>query len=153
MNSYSQTKGFPVAEPLTEELLNNILDAKSLDQVLQDKSFVSRSLADYLQHLLEEKNLRQAQVVRDAQLNATFGYQIFKGTRNCSRDAVLKISFAMGLSVREANRALQAAGHAALYSKDRRDAILIFCLDHGYDLQRTEGELFRLNEPTLTRAE
>ena len=153
MGSYFQLKGFPMGEALTEEFLNTILGADSLDRFLADECFVERNLSAYLQQLLEEKGLKQAQVVKDAQVNSTFGYQIFKGTRNCSRDTVLKICFAMGLSVREANRALQAAEHSALYSKNRRDAIIIFCLDHGASLQRVEEELFRLGEKTLNQAE
>lgn len=153
MSSYLQTKGFFMTDRLSEEFLNDILKSNSIDEFLSSGSFVERTLSSYLQEMLVQKGLKQAQVVKDAQMNATFGYQIFKGARNCSRDAVLKISLAMGLSVREANRALQAAGHAMLYSKNRRDAILIFCLEHSYNLQQVEAELFRLNENTLTQPE
>ena len=108
-----------------------------------------RSLPDYLQHLLEEKGLERAEVVRMAGLDATYGYQIFMGQRNPARNKILQVAFALKCSLQEANRVLQAAGHNELYCKNRRDAIIIFCLDHGCSLQETDDELFRFGEATI----
>lgn len=123
-----------MSERLTEELLHELIDAPSIDGFLDAHPLGHRSLSEYLGELLEEKHLKRAEVVRMANLNETFGYQIFTGARNPSRDKVLQIAFAMALSLRETNRALEAAGVSALYSKDRRDAIIIFCLDRGCSL-------------------
>ena len=84
-----------------------------------------------------------------ANLNETFDYQIFTGARNPSRDKVLQIAFSMALTLRETNRALEAAGVSSLYSKDRRDAIIIFCLDRGCSLQKVNEELYRFGECTI----
>ena len=62
---------------------------------------------------------------------------------------MLQLAFAMHLSLKEADRLLQAAGANGLYCKNRRDAIIIFCLDHGYGLQKTDEELYRFNEDTI----
>ena len=51
--------------------------------------------------------------------------------------------------VREANRLLQAAGSNGLYCKNRRDAIVIFCLERGHSLQKTDEELYRFGEETI----
>ena len=99
--------------------------------------------------MLEKKGLRRSRVIRMADLNETFGYQIFKGERNPGRDKVLQICFAMALTLRETNRALEAAGVSSLYSKDRRDAIIIFCIDRGCGLQKVNEELYRFGEPTI----
>ena len=123
-----------MAEPLTEELLDELLEAPSIDSYLDVHAPGTRSLSDYLNELLVAKRLKRSQVVRMANLNETFGYQIFTGARNPSRDKVLQIAFAMALTLRETNRALEAAGVSSLYSKDRRDAIIIFCLDRGCSL-------------------
>ena len=55
----------------------------------------------------------------------------------------------MKLTLKEADRLLQAAGVNELYCKNRRDAIIIFCLDRGYDLQKTDEELYRFGEDTI----
>ena len=136
-------------EPLTEELLSELLSSPSVDSFVSNAAVGERSLSEYLQQLLNEKGLKQSAVVRDAGLNNTFGYQIFKGTRKASRNKVLQIAFAMGLSLRETDRLLQAAGANELYCKSRRDAIIIFSVKHGYSLQKTEEELYRFGEETI----
>ena len=134
---------------LTEEVLKELLEAPTIDSFVAEHEFPSCSLAEYLQQLLEKKNLERARVVRMADLNETFGYQIFTGARNPSRNKVLQIAFAMALTLRETNRALTAAGASALSCKSRRDAIIIFCIDHGCSLQKVNEELYRLGEETI----
>lgn len=95
---------------LTEELLNELLDAPSIDSYIREHDFAAPSLSDYLKQLLQEKGLERSRVVRMADLNETFGYQIFTGTRHPSRNKVLQIAFAMALTLKETNRALTAAG-------------------------------------------
>ena len=138
-----------MAEPLTEALLDELLNAPNPETFLDNHRLGERTLSEYLQELLEEKHLERAQVVRMANLNETFGYQIFKGERNPSRNKVLQIAFAMALTLRETNRALSAAGVNELNCKSRRDAIIIFCLDRGCSLQKVNEELYRFGEETV----
>ena len=136
-------------EPLTEELLEQLLASDDPVAFASSNKIDTRSLPDYLNQLLEEKGLARASVVRDAGLNDTYGYQIFMGQRSPSRNKLLQILFAMKCSLKEANRALQSAGLSALYCKVRRDAIIIFCLDRGYSLLKTDQELYRFGEETI----
>lgn len=63
-------------EPLTEELLNELLSSPDPNSFLSSANPSRRSLAEYLQQLLDEKGLERSKVVREAGLNDTFGYQI-----------------------------------------------------------------------------
>ena len=139
-----------MAEPLTEDLLDELLHSPTPDAYLQAAPVCDRTLAGYLNELLAEKRLERASVVRMANLNETFGYQIFTGSRNPSRNKVLQIAFAMALSMKETNRALTAAGVSVLNCKDRRDAIIIFCIDRGCSLQKVNEELYRFGEETVS---
>lgn len=136
-------------EPLTEELLAELLDAPSPIAFTDAYHITSRSAAEYLNCLLDKKGLKRAAVIKAAGLNETFGYQIFKGERQGSRNKMLQLAFAMQLSLTETNRLLQAARVNELYPKDRRDAIIIFCLDKGYTLREAECELYRFGEATI----
>ena len=102
-----------MAERLTEELLDELLSTSDLEGYLEERAPSGRTLSEYLQQLLAEKGLERSRVVRMANLNDTFGYQIFQGTRHPSKDKVLQIAFAMALTLRETNRALKAAGELA----------------------------------------
>lgn len=142
--------GEDVAERLTEEVLQELLDAPSLDEFIDAHEFPAVTLPEFFERMLEKKGLKRSRVVRMADLNETFGYQIFTGARNPSRDKVLQIAFAMALSLRETNRALMAAGASSLDPKCRRDAIIIFCIDQGCSLQKVNEELYRLGEDTVS---
>ena len=124
---------------LTEELLNELLDAPSIDGYIREHDFAAPSLSDYLKQLLQEKGLERSRVVRMADLNETFGYQIFTGARHPSRNKVLQIAFAMALTLKETNRALTAAGANVLNCKDRRCS-----------LQKVNEELYRFGEETVS---
>ena len=87
---------------LTDELLNELLDAPNIDGYIKEHDFATPSLSDYLKQLLQEKGLERSRVVRMADLNETFGYQIFTGARHPSRNKVLQIAFAMALSLKGA---------------------------------------------------
>ena len=136
-------------EPLTDELLAELLQAPDPARFADERLGPQRSLPEYLRQLLDEKGLERASVVREAGLNATYGYQIFVGSRKPSRDYILQIAFALHCTLRETNRLLQAAGVNGLYCKNRRDAIIIFCIDRGYSLFCANEELYRFGEPTI----
>lgn len=136
-------------EPLTEELLDELLASPSAVSFTAKHRIKERTLSSYLQFLLEEKGLVRAQVIRAAGLNETFGYQIFTGARKPGRNKVLQLAFAMQLDLRETNRLLKASGANELYCKNRRDAIIIFCLEKGFSLHKTDEELYRFKEETI----
>jgi len=138
-----------VKEPLTEELLGELLESPDPVEFARKHRISHRTLPEYLQQLLDEKALKRSEVVRAAGLDATYGYQIFMGQRKPTRDKVLQVVFGLRCTLQEANRVLQAAGRNELYCKNRRDAIIIFCLDHGASLQETDDELFRFGEKTI----
>ena len=140
-----------MTEPLTEELLVELLEAPDPQAFTKKHRITKRDLPSYLEQLLEEKGLKRIDVIHAANLNETFGYQIFTGQRNASRDKILQLVFAMKLSLLEANRLMQAAGVNELYCKNRRDAIIIFCLNKAYTLQKADEELYRFNETTISR--
>ena len=140
-------------EPLTEELLGELLESPDPAEFARKHRITRRVLHEYLQQLLDEKGLKRVDVVRAAGLDATYGYQIFMGQRKPARDKVLQIIFGLKCTLQEANRVLQAAGCNELYCKNRRDAIIIFCLDHGATLQETDDELFRFGEQTICKGD
>ena len=137
-----------VKEPMTEDLLNELLDAPDPAAFASKHKLACRSLPDYLQQLLDERGMKRPEVVRQAGINPTFGYQIFVGQRNPSRNKLLQLAFAMKLSLRETNRLLQAGGcnepvlqesarrHHHLLHRPRRNAAnrrrAALCLSRGH---------------------
>ncbi len=141
----------PVADDpvLTDDLLKELLEGPNVAQYIETAPAVEYDLPAYLKSLLKAKKRRRIDVVHAANLNETFGYQIFTGARNPSRDKVLQIAFGMPCTLRETQRMLKHARCNELYIKNRRDAIIAFCLEHGMSLAQTEEQLFRYNEDTI----
>lgn len=136
-------------EPLTDELLQELLDSPNIEQFTDAHELGSRSISEYLQRMLDAHNLKRIDVIHAANLNETFGYQIFTGARQAGRDKLLQIAFAMGLSLQETGRLLQAGAANGLYCKNKRDAIIIFCLNHNSSLSEVNEELYRFGERTI----
>lgn len=140
-------------EPLTEELLQRLLQSATPEAYLDQMPTGTRGLADYLMDLIEARGIRRADVLRGSAVNSTFLYQIFSGERMPGRDTAVRIAFGVGCSLRETQRVLRHAGVSELWCKNRRDAIIIHCIDHGFSLAECDDELFRLGEQTLVPRE
>ena len=136
-------------EPLTEELLARLLASARPQEYLDQTQVGERDFAAYLRGLLQQKGRTRADVLRACDVSPSFGYQVFQGTRRPSRDTAIALAFGLGCSLREAQRLLRRAGHSELYCKVRRDAVIIFCLEHGYTQFECDDELFRLGEKTI----
>lgn len=143
----------PAAEPLTEELLQRLLESATPEAYLEQGATDGRSLADYLYDLIDAKGLTRADVQRGSSVNTTFLYQIFKGERKVGRDNAICLAFGAQCDLRETQRLLRHAGVSELWCKKRRDAIIMFCIEHGYKLVECDDELFRLGEQTLVPRE
>ena len=59
------------------------------------------------------------------------------------------LAFGLHCDLRQTQRLLRLAGVSELWCKQRRDAILIWCIDRGCTREQADDELFRLGEKTL----
>ena len=140
----------------TEELKDGLRQASGLESFLVDnqKEFRRYTLAEYLNHLLEEKRLSKADVVRDSRLERVYGYHIFAGRKkNPSRNKVISLALAMKLAPEETQYLLYYAGAEQLYVRNPRDSILWYALDHHMSVLDTNIMLQKMSEEPLLNAE
>lgn len=124
----------------TDSLLKRIFKTKNLDSFFQrnEQNLHPHDFCALLAALCDQRELIPERVIFRAQIDRTYGHQLFNGTRRPSRDKVLQLAVGMGLTVEEAQQLLQAAGKSPLYPRLKRDAALIFCLKNGYDMMTTQ---------------
>ena len=125
----------------TEQLENELTEAENVKDFLNDnaENFRQLTLAEYLRRSLNEKNLTKAQVIRDSQIDEGYAQHIFGGRKNPSREKILSLALAMGLTPKETDYLLYYAGHNKLYARNERDAVLTFALEnHKTVLQTNE---------------
>lgn len=136
-------------ERLTEDLLERLLAASRPEDFLDAEGVGSRELVDYLQECLEAAGLKRADVVRGSGINSTVVYDIFAGKSRPRRNHAIMLAFGLHCDLRQTQRLLRLAGVSELWCKQRRDAILIWCIEHGLTRAEADDELFRLGEKTL----
>ena len=140
----------------TEELKDGLRQASGLESFLVDnqKEFRRYTLAEYLNHLLEEKRLSKADVVRESRLERVYGYHIFAGRKkNPSRNKVISLALAMKLAPEETQYLLYYAGAEQLYVRNPRDSILWYALDHHMSVLDTNIMLQKMSEEPLLNVE
>ncbi len=137
----------------TNTLLQKLVNGKSLQKVLDSdaESFAEVPLTKYLQELCEERDVVPEQVIKKAQIDRTYGHQIFNGTRNPSRDKLIQLAVGFGLSLDETQMLLKKAGKSVLYSKIKRDAACIYGISHGMNMMELQELLLSVDVPLLGR--
>ena len=135
----------------TNSLLNKLTKGKNINTVLDkhETDFYDCTIAEYLMKLCEERNTVPERVINKAQIERTYGHQIFNGTRTPSRDKLLQIAFGFGLSLEETQRMLNVAGKSVLYPKIKRDAIIIYAISHEMSVLETQDLLCDNELPML----
>lgn len=131
---------------LTEQLLNQINNADSIENYIEDNegNFWNPSLTEYLEALLKKYKVKKSEIFQRAGLvGNNYGYEIFNGAKKQpSRDILIQICIAFPLSVEEAQQVLRKAGKAILYPRDKRDAFILFALKRQMTLDELNDKLF-----------
>ncbi len=114
----------------TDELLKIINKSRDIDGFLKEhkQEFIKVNTAEYLNTIIEEKNLVKRDVIQVSGIDRVYAYQILNGTRTPSRDKLIQFSFGLGLNVEETQKLLKYNGHAPLYTHNRRDSIILFAI-------------------------
>ena len=138
-------------EKNTDTLQQELMSTNNLDRFLteNDASLRDVPLQEAIQRIFDEKGMSKAQLAKQSGISEVYLHQLFSGRRFPSRSRLLCLCFGLGATVDEAQSLLQQARHAPLYSRDRRDAIIIFALSHHMTLFEVNDKLFTENLDTL----
>lgn len=132
-------------------ILTSTHSQKELDNYLEThtESDASMDFAGCFQHFLDIHGLKKSDIIRAAQLDRTYGYQILSGARQPGRDKILALCIAAGLTLRETQRCLECAGEGILYARSSRDAVIIYGIEHRMDVMQINELLVDKRERIL----
>ncbi len=135
----------------TDELLKLLFKERSLEQFLlrNESAYLNADFSDYLSNWCKSHQEIPEQLIRRANLEKSFGHQLFSGKRKPSRDTVIQLAFAMQASVAQAQEMLKVARKSVLYPRIKRDTVIIYCLHNRVSLLDTEIILENLGLPIL----
>lgn len=132
----------------TRELEHSIRSCKDPSALLEQEEL---SLTEYLRILLDQRSLSVIEVIRRCNLERSYGYQLFNGTRRPTRDILLTMALQLELSEVETQRILKLAGRPVLYARNRRDAAILYSISHHLTPVQTEELLSELGVHSLAR--
>jgi transcriptional regulator with XRE-family HTH domain len=120
-----------VENKTTDELTNQLKETTNIESYIDDNKseFLSDTVSGVLNKLLIKKDLKKSEVVKESNLHRSYVYEIFNGDKIPSRDKIIAIAFGMHLDLSETQQLLKRCGHRELYSRDRRDSIIMFAID------------------------
>jgi|MTBAKSStandDraft_2_1061841.scaffolds.fasta_scaffold05477_3 transcriptional regulator with XRE-family HTH domain len=95
----------------------------------------------YISNICAANGQVPEQVIKRAGIERTYGHQLFNGTRKPSREKVLQLAFGLQLNVDKTQRLLLIAQASALYPKIKRDAAILYCLEHKKDILELQSML------------
>ena len=127
----------------TSTLMRKLHKTKMIDSFLlqQESQFEHETFQECLKKHCAAKNTIAEHVIARAQIDRTYGHQLFNGTRNPSRDKVLQLAIGLGLNVDETQHLLRCASKSALYPRIRRDAVIIYALKEHWNMTDVQEAL------------
>ena len=123
----------------TTELLKILANEKNIKNYIKDNTeeLETKSLHEELERLLEKYKLTKAEVIKTSNLQSSYGYQIFNGTKEKpSRDKLLALCVAMKINFDEIQKVLTMAKCGMLYPRHIRDSVIINAVNKGIGLQK-----------------
>ena len=132
---------------ITEELINELEQAKNTKEFVDflkrnDVEMQRESFGDTLLKLCAKYEITPSILQPQIAISKSQFYCLLNGTRNPSKESVIKIAFGLKINQSEVNELLQAAGYHALDPKDREDAIIMFGLENEKEVGKID-ELLR----------
>lgn len=136
----------------TDELMNLLMSKEDLPQYIEENSneFLQSSLCQYLNQLQTEHGLKKGDIIADALVERSYGYQIFSGRKEMpSRDVLISFALAMKLSLDETQSLLRIAHMAMLYPRVKRDSIILHSITKHESVIQCNTALESFGEPIL----
>lgn len=138
-------------EKTTAELLNELKKTEDFFEFAKENEteLESISLTEQLEQFLEKYKKPKKDVIKDAGLDTTYGYQIFDGRKKPRRDKLLQLAFGFPLTVEDANKLFRAGGMSSLYVRCKRDTICMYCLQQKMTVDECNELLYKAGEETF----
>lgn len=134
----------------TDELFGELKIKSDVENfIVANQNEFKIPLHEYLNELLQKKNLTKKEVVKEISFDEKHCYHIFAGLKKTSRKKLLEIARAMNLNLSETQYLLRYGGYGILYPRDSYDAIIISAIEHNMTVAETNLLLEQLGELPL----
>lgn len=127
----------------TSVLLRRLFSTSNIEKFIRNNaSEISTPVFhEYISTLCRDQGLVPEQVIKQSAIERTYGHQLFNGTRKPSRDKVIQLAFGFKMIVEDCQKLLQIGQKSLLYPRIKRDAAILYCINHQKDIYETQSVL------------
>jgi len=135
----------------TSTLFKLLFKASNLEQFIKkyEEEINLPLFSEYITKLCRHSGQVPEQIIKRANIERSFGHQLFKGTRNPSRDTVLQLAFGFKADTDMAQELLKYARMSLLYPRVKRDAVILYCLNNCLTVVETQNVLHEMGLPLI----
>ncbi|MBN2878373.1 MAG: hypothetical protein JXN65_01975 [Clostridia bacterium] len=115
----------------TEKILEEIDNSLSLAEFLQNNEgqFELLTIGEYIELEIAKRGLKKEQIIRDSGIIKRYFNQIISGAKSPTRRYIIRILLSMELDLPDIQWYLKACDYNQLFVKNKRDAIIIYCVN------------------------
>ena len=135
----------------TSTLLRRLFKTASIARFIKhfDKQMEYTSFDTYIANLCVSKDVKPERIIIKSGIERTYGHQLFNGRRKPSRDKVIQLALGFEMNYDEAQELIKTARKSPLHPKIKRDAVIIYALNQGFDVIDVQTTLQDLGLPLL----
>ena len=141
----------PHKDVTTTTLLQRLFKTASIARFVKhyDEQMGLVPFCAYLSDLCESRGVVAEHIILKSGIERTYGHQFFNGRKKPSRDKAIQLAFGFEMNYDETQELLKAARKSALYSRVKRDAVVIYALKQGLAVEEVQATLYDLGLPLL----
>lgn len=127
----------------TTELINELEQAKSTKEFAEflkcnDAEIRRESFGDNVLRLCARYEMTASSLQLQIAVSKSQFYSLLNGTRNPSKETVLKIALGLKITQSETNDLLKLSGYCPLDPKNKEDAIIIFGIENKKEVEKID---------------
>ena len=117
---------------ITRELEEYLTQADTVEEFLDvhKGNMVCEKPGRYLNSLIDRTNVNKGTLLKKINLSKSFFYEVLGGKKLPGRNNFIQFMIALDQPFSECQAALKACGYNPLYARNRRDAIIIYCIEN-----------------------
>ena len=116
----------------TEKILNQLDGDKTFTDIFTEnkEAFSYKTVGEYILEEIENRNTTKAKIIKQSGINKRFFFDIMSGKKRPSRRYIIRVFLALGLDLKDVQWYLKACDYPQLYAREKRDAVIIYCINH-----------------------
>ena len=135
-----------LSTPRTSTLFRQLFKAADIKDYIakNEESLKLPAFHEYITQLCSNRGEKKNDIAKRSSIERTYASQLFNGTRKPSRDKAIQLAIGFGLNLDETQNLLKIAGKSQLYPRLKRDAAIVYCIDHQINIAKAQMLLYDL---------